>query len=196
MADFYPVIARAVSSLGNNTPEARQKIYARARATLPGLLGNKSELELARERLALETAIQEIEAQRARTDAVTRKAEISQSSVTPRPVPPALEHDQLPPPALEQGRPASRPWVGLYRCHLARKGKVDAKLHPWLRPASTGYLVVSILFLTKFWMLDPTSMSLFWVARAGEGNNHGIPRRTAFPLLLLCGLVLLTHGRS
>jgi hypothetical protein len=32
-------------------------------------------------------------------------------------------------------------------------------------PASTGWLIVSIIFANKLWILDATSMSLYWVAR-------------------------------
>jgi hypothetical protein len=32
-------------------------------------------------------------------------------------------------------------------------------------PASTGLLIVSIIFANKFWILDATSMSLYWAAR-------------------------------
>lgn len=32
-------------------------------------------------------------------------------------------------------------------------------------PASTGWLIVSILFANKLWISDATSMSLYWVAR-------------------------------
>jgi hypothetical protein len=59
---IYPLISRSVSGLGsNNTSEARQQIYERARAALVGLVS--SELELASERLALEMAIERFEEQ-------------------------------------------------------------------------------------------------------------------------------------
>jgi len=34
-----------------------------------------------------------------------------------------------------------------------------------LWPASTGWLIVSILFANKLWLIDVTSVSLYWVAR-------------------------------
>jgi hypothetical protein len=34
MADYYPVLARAVSSLATNTAQARQKLYEHARSVL------------------------------------------------------------------------------------------------------------------------------------------------------------------
>ena len=34
MADFYPLLSRAIASLPDNTPEARQSLYERARSVL------------------------------------------------------------------------------------------------------------------------------------------------------------------
>jgi hypothetical protein len=46
-------------------------------------------------------------------------------------------------------------------------GGSDGKLKnaQGLGPASTGWLVASILFANKLWIMDATSMSLYWVAR-------------------------------
>ena len=60
MADYYPLISRALSGLENNTPEARQKLYEQARRILNDQLVS-SELERARERRSLELAILQIE---------------------------------------------------------------------------------------------------------------------------------------
>ena len=61
MADYYPVIARAVSRLPSKTDEARHAIYERARAVLQERLRTLeppiSETDLAVERSALEIAI-------------------------------------------------------------------------------------------------------------------------------------------
>jgi hypothetical protein len=59
MANYYPLLLRMIASLGNNSPEARRRLYECARAALLGLF--RSELELARERGALEMAILRIE---------------------------------------------------------------------------------------------------------------------------------------
>ena len=61
MADYHPVLARAVARLESNTPEARAALYDRARAAFLIHAGGMSELDSARERLALETAIRKIE---------------------------------------------------------------------------------------------------------------------------------------
>src|SRR6266567_9238727 len=49
-------------------------------------------------------------------------------------------------------------------------------------PASTGWLIVSILFANKLWIGDVTSMSLYWVARLAikrprEQTSHLSPMR-------------------
>ena len=59
---YYPVLERAVSQLTSNTREARQALYERARrAHAAQLDGRQSELEIKRERFALEMAIRRVE---------------------------------------------------------------------------------------------------------------------------------------
>jgi hypothetical protein len=64
-ADYYSVIARAVSRLPNNTREARQALYDRAGIALAAeLLHGEdpvSDAELVGERLAFERAIRKVE---------------------------------------------------------------------------------------------------------------------------------------
>jgi hypothetical protein len=65
MADYYPVLSRAVSSLANNNAPARHELYERVRTMIvEQLLGQdppKSALEIMRERGALDTAIRKVE---------------------------------------------------------------------------------------------------------------------------------------
>jgi hypothetical protein len=65
VADYYPLISRAVADLPQNNREARDAIYERARNTLVGLVRGKtptlSESELSRERRSLEEAISRVE---------------------------------------------------------------------------------------------------------------------------------------
>ena len=72
MADYYPLIARAVGGLDDNTGENRRALYERARAALVNQLRGVDppldEEEITRERLALEDAIRRIE-----TDAAERE---------------------------------------------------------------------------------------------------------------------------
>ena len=70
MADYHPLISRAVEGLGNNTSDARRTLYERARAALVAQLRGidppLSEAEITRERLALEDAIRKVEAESVR----------------------------------------------------------------------------------------------------------------------------------
>jgi hypothetical protein len=66
MADFYPVLARAVSGLANNDAQARRDLYARARAIVGEQLrrgDRNAAVDVLREQAALETAIGRIEAE-------------------------------------------------------------------------------------------------------------------------------------
>src|SRR5712671_5390735 len=82
MADYYPLIARAISGLDPSAPgESRRALYERARAALiaqlRGVQPPLSESEITRERLALEEAVRKVEseaAQRARDASRARAA--------------------------------------------------------------------------------------------------------------------------
>lgn len=73
MADYQPLIARAVAGLENNTGESRRALYERARTALVHQLRSVDppldEAEITRERLALEEAIRKIEAEAVRAAA-------------------------------------------------------------------------------------------------------------------------------
>jgi hypothetical protein len=108
MADYHPLIARAVEGLGTSSGEARRSLYERARAALVAQLRGidppLSEADITRERLALEDAIRKVEA-----EAVRR------SRAEPRPAPPPLRPNppaprtQAPSPPSPPARPASPP---------------------------------------------------------------------------------------
>jgi hypothetical protein len=70
MADYYPLIARAVAGLDKNTGDARRALYERARAALVaqlrGVTPALDESDVTRERLALEEAIRKVEGESAR----------------------------------------------------------------------------------------------------------------------------------
>ncbi len=86
MADYFPLISRAVIGLDKNTGENRRALYERARAALVAQLRSVEppldESDITRERLALEEAIRKVEA-----DAVRRMrpepAEMSQPQRAP-----------------------------------------------------------------------------------------------------------------
>lgn len=99
MADYYPLIARAISGLDPGAPgEARRALYERARTALIAQLRSVqpplTESEITRERLALEEAVRKVEseaAQRARIEvpkpdplARTRPGDALRSSVRAR----------------------------------------------------------------------------------------------------------------
>ena len=70
MADYYPLIARAIAGLDTNAPgESRRALYERARAALIAQLRSVqpplSESEITRERLSLEEAVRKVEAEAA-----------------------------------------------------------------------------------------------------------------------------------
>src|SRR5262247_763017 len=70
MADYYPLISRAVAALEKNNGENRRAIYERARtallAQLRGVTPALEESDVTRERLALEESIRKVEAEAAR----------------------------------------------------------------------------------------------------------------------------------
>lgn len=69
MADYTPLISRAVGALAQNTGEARRAVYERARAALlaqlRGINPPLPEEQITRERTALEEAIRKVEAENA-----------------------------------------------------------------------------------------------------------------------------------
>lgn len=90
MADYYPLIARAVSGLDKSTGEARRALYERARTALVtqlrGVVPALSEADITRERLALEEAIRKVEADAARRPRM--EAPRAESTPSPRQVSP------------------------------------------------------------------------------------------------------------
>ena len=105
MADYYPLIAKAVSGLEKSTGEARRALYDRARtallAQLRGVEPALSEPDITRERLALEEAIRKVEAEAAR-----------RSRSDPPPAGPGARQEprqELRPELRSEGRPAGPP---------------------------------------------------------------------------------------
>src|SRR5207253_2042908 len=79
MADYYPLIARAISGLDPSAPgESRRALYERARSALIAQLRSVqpplSESEITRERLSLEEAVRKVE-----SEAAQRAREVSRS---------------------------------------------------------------------------------------------------------------------
>src|SRR6267142_1663947 len=84
MADYYPLIARAIAGLDPSAPgEARRALYERARAALiaqlRGVQPPLSESEITRERLSLEEAVRKVE-----SEAAQRARDATRSGDAPR----------------------------------------------------------------------------------------------------------------
>ena len=88
MADYHPLIARAVAGLDKNTGENRRALYERARtalvAQLRGVQPALEESEITRERLALEEAIRKVEAESARHARETARPAFIKRAEAPR----------------------------------------------------------------------------------------------------------------
>ncbi len=94
MADYYPLIARAIAGLDPSAPgESRRALYERARTALIQQLRSVqpplSESEITRERLSLEEAVRKVEAEAAqRAREVSRAAPRGEPSRRANPRPP------------------------------------------------------------------------------------------------------------
>ena len=124
MADYYPLISRAVAGLEKNNGENRRTLYERARAALlaqlRGVTPALNESDITRERLALEEAIRKVEAEAARksrSEAVREPASKVRAPDASRweaagrweePVPAAEPMTPPPPPARRSGGPSLR----------------------------------------------------------------------------------------
>ena len=110
MADYYPLIARAVAGLEKNNGENRRALYERARGALLAQLRSVTpalnESDITRERLALEESIRKVEAESARkfTESTRQPPPPRIRPIEPRP--PEEGHDEsaqprryVPPPA-------------------------------------------------------------------------------------------------
>lgn len=99
MAEYYPLLAKAIAGLPNSTPETRRAVYERARKALLGQLQNLQPpvpaADLARETESLDAAVARLE------------AELS-GVAPPAPQPPAPQPPAQPPSAA---RPPAQPPV-------------------------------------------------------------------------------------
>jgi hypothetical protein len=104
MADYYPLVAKAVAGLEKNTGEGRRLLYERARTALVAQLRGMNdppltEAEITRERLALEEAIRKVEAEAARRGRDVPRAE------PPPAAAPGIEADAPATPPSKPGPP-------------------------------------------------------------------------------------------
>jgi multidrug efflux pump subunit AcrA (membrane-fusion protein) len=85
MADYYPLVAKAIAGLERNTGEGRRVLYERARTALVQQLRGMSdppltETDITRERLALEEAIRKVEAQSIRRPPNARRQALAEAA--------------------------------------------------------------------------------------------------------------------
>ena len=111
MADYHPLIARAVEGLGSSSGEARRALYERARAALVSQLRGidppLSEADITRERLALEDAIRKVEAEAVRKSRSEPRPTPSLRPAPAAPRPPQVQPAPPPPPAAAPAQPAA-----------------------------------------------------------------------------------------
>jgi hypothetical protein len=128
MADYYPLISRAVAALEKNNGENRRALYDRARAALlaqlRGITPPLNESDITRERLALEESIRKVEAEAAR-----RFAEPSRQPPAPkiRPIEPRARETPAPPVAPRRTTASPAP--------TAAPAPAPASLRPQARQA-------------------------------------------------------------
>lgn len=111
MADYYPLIARAIAGLDPSAPgEQRRALYERARTALISQLRSVqpalSEAEITRERLSLEDAVRRVEADAVRRAAAHQAASPEASGdrpAVPPPAPPPSSQSRAPLPSKREG---------------------------------------------------------------------------------------------
>ena len=155
MADYHPLILRAVEGLDKNTGENRRALYERARtalvAQLRGVVPPLDESEITRERLALEEAIRKVEAESARrAREEPRKPPPLRPAATPRREEfrreePARAAPPPPPPPPQQD-----PWAD-----LAQAGSPETRDAPRERPAEHSSLTDEAVRGFRDAMSDP-----------------------------------------
>lgn len=141
MADFYPVLSRAIAGLSDPTPEMRRAIYDRARAVLVsqlrGLDPPLSETDIARERLGLDETIARLEAELASRLVQAQQVPAPAPISAPNPTP--LHVQDLP--SVPEQRAADIPDRGedSFRARRSdvpeKTGEVSSSSHPdsWAR---------------------------------------------------------------
>jgi hypothetical protein len=134
MADYYPVLARAVSRLSENNARTRNELYERARGIVLEELRKRDPEKLAPEQAALEAAVLRLETEAAAQQAPVRAAPAppqapARAAPAPSPAPPSRPPVNTAAPA----KTASRHVFGIFRTR--RPGKPREKLPEKPAPA-------------------------------------------------------------
>src|SRR5215212_8292061 len=111
MADYYPLISRALDGLSDKSPDMRRAVYDRARTALMAQLESLDPplpfAEITRERLALDDAIDRIEAEHSLKEAVLAPPPSPSRPREPTP-PPARAPEPARDPLPEAAPPSHR----------------------------------------------------------------------------------------
>jgi hypothetical protein len=129
MSDYYSIIAKAVHALSPNTGEARRRLYDRARGALNGEMRNAQlsldQSEILAARMALEAAINKVEAELARAEEGPPRA----AAVGKAP-------ERSAAPAEEKGRgPLTKLWSQMFGRNGRRIDAPSSRREPGLRTA-------------------------------------------------------------
>jgi hypothetical protein len=144
---YFPVIARAVSQLSSNTKEARQEVYDRTRTAHAAHLAGQGASK----------SESDILLERLALETAIGWVEEGQEAA-PGQAPLAISD-------VPDGEQAVEPkWL---------KVRLSSPLHR----ATTAFLIVSIFFFNKLWLIDITCMSLYWVARLPRPRGFRVSRQ-------------------
>lgn len=140
MADYYPLLARAISGLPENTGEQRRIVYERARAALLAQLRGADpplpDAEVTRERLALEEAVRRVESEYAAMAAGSFGAARAPAPPAERPVYAAAETLRAPEPARSE--PDWQPEDDMREADPPVAERPHATIRPGLAPRGRG----------------------------------------------------------
>lgn len=143
---YFPVIARAVSQLSSNTKEARQEVYGRARMAHSAHLTGHGASRSESDILLERLALE------------TAIGWVEEGHEAARGQAPVAIND------VPDGEQAPEPkWL---------KIRLSSPLHR----ATTAFLIISIFFFNKLWLIDITCMSLYWVARLPKPRGFQVSR--------------------
>jgi len=128
MADYYPVLARAVSRLSENNARTRHELYERARGIVLEELRKRDPEKLAPEQAALEAAVLRLEAEASAQQAPVRAAAAPPAARTaPAPQPPP---SRPPVNRAEPAKTAPRYLFGIFRTRRPSKPREKAVEKP------------------------------------------------------------------
>jgi hypothetical protein len=191
MADYYPLISRALDGLSDKAPDTRRAVYERARGALMAQLQSLNPplpaAEITRERLALDEAIDRVEAEYALGEATFEPPAAPQPAVAsappPAPPPPRIRPEP-PEPVVERyfgqaaveeepPQPRERPRVDTVSRVMADRGRGRA-----IVLAGVIVLVVALIGVAA-WLLrvQPSELEQPADAPAAQGPPAKAPER-------------------